>query len=1243
MNANAKPPTKESYCRKGKTVILQLLLLMLCLPAFAQTTISTTSVVTNTETVSTVTLNFQNTNTFPVIITDLAGIVSSYGDNTAQVWYKTSAISGAPGDISTTNGWTMSFSSNFYGIQNTTNTTTQPLLTGISLTIPANTTYGLAIVAMSGSIGLLRVGTTTGTVTQSGGGCNMVTGNNIGYAAAGVPPLAPTITPRGFIGRITFMPGSNCTGTPNVTAISGPAGACSNSPFNLTSSGYSMGPGIGYQWQYFNTTSSLWLDLPGATTTNYTSAGITTATQFRLKTTCSFTSTQSLSNVITVSISAGLAGGTYTINNNQPSTSTNFTTFNAAAAAMACGILGPITLNVAPGSGPYTEQAVFGSIPGTSAVNKIRLNGNGAILQSAAQASGNFAVLKLSGTDYMTVDSLTLRSLGATNGYGVSLTDTAIRDSITHCLVDMTSLTSTSAYTSCGIALSDDIATINYYGRSSKCFVGYNHITGSTEAGGPYFGIMDGWNGNSNFNILDTGNVIAYNEVENFSFYGIGVTSAVGTKVLYNNIHRTNKTGAQYFVGIRSWDNYYGTTTQQYNTDVEIVGNRIHNPSNISAANTFYGIQSYNNNGTNNTNGGTQKTLIANNVIYNVNMSGTSTLSNAIWGIVFWAGNNFNNTSGQTITKIFHNTVDFSEVIGGNNPTYGIYGYDYYWNNTSGNNDEVLVKNNLITIAAGSGGTKYGFFYNDYNTTGFTWNLTAQRNNYYINSSQPGTQYYGHYMNADYLSLASFQAAYPTLEAGSLTVNPQYTNPAAGDFTPLNYLLFANGTNVQADVPKDILGRVRSITPTPGAFEISNDAGVTALNAPLGTYCSSVKQVKVTIKNSGVTTINTVQVNWRLNGVLQTPVSYSSPLLPNATAVVTLGNGLFLPSAPVEIKAWTSMPNGQVDGIPFNDTLVTTSQSSTSVPVDLGPDEMICTGNTKTLDAGYPGSVYLWDNNVNTQTRTLSAAGTYYVRLTALDGCIGVDTFTLGLRPLPVVDLGPDREICLGSTTTFDAGHPGATYQWEDGSVQQTHTVDTAGNYEVQVTDQYGCMGIDNVNVGMKDIPMADGNNATHADSGTYTFYPINPLYTISYRWNFGDGSPEVTGYFVQHTYTTKGIYTVTLFLEGECTGLIVDQSRTVDVFSVYGGETGINEQQIDGDIGLYPNPAKDVITIENRSGGKMQQVVVYNVLGQMILRQKADSGNRHRLRVSGLANGLYTVRLETDKGFVNRKFEVLN
>lgn len=1218
-----------------------LLLSLVCGGLRAQTTIGTTTSFTNEGNAGTVTFNFQNTNSFPVVITNIAGILNSFGTNTVELWYKNSAISGAPGPIATSNGWTSYGAQSVAGVLNTTTTATQPLFTAISLTIPANTTYGIAISASSNITGgALRIDSTITATTISGGGCNIIAGPSSGFASPILPPDAPTLTNRGWIGQITFISGVNCTGTPNVPVVSGPLNICSNALFTLSASNYTVGTGITYQWQFFNTATSTWTDISGATGPSYTSSGITASTQFRMRTNCVPSSTQSLSNTLTVGIGTALPAGTYTINNNQPSSPTNFTTFTAAAAAMKCGITGAVTLNAVPGSGPYNEWVTFQDIAGTSPTSRIRLNGNGVRLQYQNTA-GQISILGLQGTRHMTVDSLVIQSLGTDYGVGIALYDTAKYDTIMRCLVDVASLNTIVSNISAGISLSGNYFTsTSYYGNASKCYVGHNHVLGSTGAGGPYYGIVDGY-GYYNVNyVQDSGNVIAYNEVENFNFYGILSGGYGGTQILYNDVHRTNKINASNFFGIRSWGGY--NNNQANTAEIRIIGNRVHDPgitTSGSAVYGFYGIQCDNSwNGTNNTQNST--TLIANNAVYNIGQQVT-----VVYGI--WFGDNYsNNNTNTNITKVYHNTVDINTPLNGTGVTMGLWSNDYTYLNNNSNTQ--YIKNNLVTITGGTTGNKFGFNYNNYVNSSNPTNIDAQRNNIYVNSTQAGNQYYGSYLTVNYPTKASFQAAYPTQEVGSLSVDPLYTAVATGNLTPLNYALYGNGVNLLADVSVDILGRTRSAAPTPGAFEIATDAGVSALVSPLGTYCSSIKEVRVRIINSGIITINNVQVNWSLNGVLQPPVAYTGNLpginsSPNNTAVVSLGNGLFMPNTPVIIKAWTSMPNGQPDPLPNNDTLVVTSQSSTSVPVNLGPDQAICTGNTLTLDAGYPGSVYTWDNSTSAQTRVVSAAGTYYVRLTALDGCIGVDTFVLSLRPLPTVNLGPDREICLGETTTFDAGNPGATYLWDDGSTAQTRTVDTAGYYEVQVTDIHHCMNFDNVAVGMKDIPGADGINATHADSGTYTFYPINPRYTYSYTWDFGDGSPRETGYFVQHTYTTKGIYTVILYLEGECTGLIIDQSRTVDVFSVRGGTTGIDGRDAGSNLSLYPNPAKDLVIVQNNSSDKMQRLMVYNALGQLIINQKSDGPETHKLYTGGLANGIYTIRIETGKGYLIRKFEVLH
>jgi hypothetical protein len=571
--------------------------------------------------------------------------------------------------------------------------------------------------------------------------------------------------------------------------------------------------------------------------------------------------------------------------------------------------------------------------------------------------------------------------------------------------------------------------------------------------------------------------------------------------------------------------------------------------------------------------------------------------------------------------------------------------YDYYYLNYQDSNT-LYVRNNLVTINGSSTSDKHGFIYNAYTASGSNNNdnILSQRNNFYVPSSVSG-QFYGANYNIDYPTLASYQAAYPGQEVGSLSVDPAYLSEATGDLSPTNNLLFGNGVNVLSDVSVDILGRLRSATPTPGAFEVGIDFGVSALAGPLGTFCSSIKMVSVVIQNFGMINGIGATVNWSLNGVLQPSVSYTGTLTPNGTAVVNLGNGLFMPSTPVTIKAWTTNPNGQSDANHLNDTLTITTQSSTSVPINIGPDDSICTGTTLTLDAGFPGSQYVWDNSTYNQQRTVQNAGTYYVKVTAFDGCIGVDTMKLSLRPLPIVNLGPQKAICEGSTTTLDAGNPGATYLWDDGSTQQTRTVDTAGQYEAHVTDQFGCTGTGDVVIIMKDLPSVEGINATHADSGLYTFYPLNPMYTNQYKWNFGDGSPEADGYMVQHAYVHNGIYYVTLFLTGECTGLVIQNTRTVDVFNApadSGHGTGINNTAIGSAINVYPNPTTDLLQIDNKSGAKLNRVVVYTAVGQMLLDQKADNVKHHQLSTAGFVNGLYSIRIETDKGTFVQKFEVM-
>jgi hypothetical protein len=322
------------------------------------------------------------------------------------------------------------------------------------------------------------------------------------------------------------------------------------------------------------------------------------------------------------------------------------------------------------------------------------------------------------------------------------------------------------------------------------------------------------------------------------------------------------------------------------------------------------------------------------------------------------------------------------------------------------------------------------------------------------------------------------------------------------------------------------------------------------------------------------------------------------------------------------------------------DTSEIVAVNVTPLPVvAIGNDTAICSDYTLTLNAGNLGSTYLWDNGTTSQTRQVNATGTYSVKVTDTNACFKSDTIHVTVNPLPVVNLGNDTAFCPGNSLTLNAGNPGAHYLWNNGTTSQTLNAGTTGNYSVVVTDNNTCKGTDNINILVKSSPSGTVN-AVYGDTATYTFNILNAQFVQSYTWNFGDGSPIATGAVVQHRFAHNGIYLVTVNLGGECSDSL-GQSITVDVFDANGG-TGIGKIDNPEDLLLYPNPAKDQITIENKNGLKLLNITAYNLLGQVVYNKKAESNDKHRLVISGIAPGMYTLKIETDKGIAIRKFEIL-
>jgi gliding motility-associated-like protein len=168
----------------------------------------------------------------------------------------------------------------------------------------------------------------------------------------------------------------------------------------------------------------------------------------------------------------------------------------------------------------------------------------------------------------------------------------------------------------------------------------------------------------------------------------------------------------------------------------------------------------------------------------------------------------------------------------------------------------------------------------------------------------------------------------------------------------------------------------------------------------------------------------------------------------------------------------------------------------------------------------------LWSDNSTQQTLHISSSGTYGVTVTGSTGCTATSSLEVYLKPVPVVNLGPDVTQCGGSVT-LDAGFPGYGFQWSTNQTVQIISVSGTGPYRVTVTDpNSGCTATGSILVTIDTIPVVNlGPDVTQC-GGSVTLNAANPGGT--YLW-----SDNSTGSTL--TVTNSGIYRVTVTTARGC------------------------------------------------------------------------------------------------------------
>ncbi|MGA3014841.1 MAG: PKD domain-containing protein, partial [Bacteroidales bacterium] len=198
-----------------------------------------------------------------------------------------------------------------------------------------------------------------------------------------------------------------------------------------------------------------------------------------------------------------------------------------------------------------------------------------------------------------------------------------------------------------------------------------------------------------------------------------------------------------------------------------------------------------------------------------------------------------------------------------------------------------------------------------------------------------------------------------------------------------------------------------------------------------------------------------------------------------------------------------------------------------------------------------------------------SNAGTFTVELYVRHIDLRTDTTwqTITIAASPNVNLGPNRSICIGDSTTFDAGAcNGCTYQWKNlgtgliVGTGQTYTTGLADSYSATVTNSSNCTGSDTVQLFTTPVPSVTNNPLSESIcSGESTNIALtSSVPGTNFYWTASLTSGNITGFsadsgliinqILTDLLTTPGIVTYHITPKaGNCSGPTADFQVTIN------------------------------------------------------------------------------------------------
>lgn len=135
-----------------------------------------------------------------------------------------------------------------------------------------------------------------------------------------------------------------------------------------------------------------------------------------------------------------------------------------------------------------------------------------------------------------------------------------------------------------------------------------------------------------------------------------------------------------------------------------------------------------------------------------------------------------------------------------------------------------------------------------------------------------------------------------------------------------------------------------------------------------------------------------------------------------------------------------------------------------------------------------------------------------------------------------------------------------------------------------------------------------------------------------SWLWNFGDGTTSDLQN-PSHIYNNNGSYTVSITVSNG-----VSQATETKVDFIRVGPIGIDENQLDGKVVLFPNPVDNELRVQSQVSVELLRIT--DLSGREVYRNDENRLN-YQINVSQLKGGVYLLIIDTTEGKAVKKFTI--